>query len=451
MDIQAEINLIELRGGGELVIPAGVHQTGPLTLCSNLTIIFADNARVQFIPDPNLYPPVWTRWEGVECYAMHPLVFANECENIKLLGSRKTPIKSFGDENDLMQNENFHQAKSGTDTKQQVGILDGNGATWWDLFRAHKTNNQTEPTYPYEIELAKLNPDYLTQPGGGGGRENQFLRPPLLQLYKCKNVEISGFNLVNSPFWTLHTVYSEDITIENMAIINPDNSINTDAIDIDSSTQVNIVGSCLDVGDDAITLKSGSGADGLRVNRPTQNVKVDNCVIYASHGGITIGSETAGGISDVTADDCTFLGTQRAIRIKTRRTRGGVIENIKLNNLKMKRCWCPIAISQFYQPGVNLKNAKEAWILSKEEQPISELTPIIRNVTIKNIEASNCLATAAFIVGLPEQPITQLTIENFKWELAPSDELLPTSEAEMTGGLFNDENRGIKIINAVYG
>lgn len=129
-----------------------------------------------------------------------------------------------------------------------------------------------------------------------------------------------------------------------MTIANPADAINTDAIDIDSSKNVLIQDCLFDVGDDAVTLKSGSGPDGLRVNIPTENVKVRNCKILASHGGIAIGSETAGGIKDVNVKNCQFLGTQRGIRLKSRRGRGGTIQNIVLENLTMDHCWCPIVL-----------------------------------------------------------------------------------------------------------
>ncbi len=411
-NIQEAINKIKLAGGGELVLSSGEHLTGPIELVSNLTITFQTGAVLKFKDDPMLYPPVWTRWEGIECYAMHPLLYADQKENIVIKGN---------------------------------GVIDGSGTEWWNKFRSIESEDRTLPKEKYEFALAKLNPDYKTRTGGGGRPSTQFLRPPLVQFWKCHNIILDGITLKDSPFWTLHMVYSDKISIQNMTFSNPANAINTDAMDIDSSQDVTVKHCLLDVGDDGVTLKSGSGKDGIRVNRPTKNVKVTDCKILASHGGIAIGSETAAGISDVEVTDCTFDGTRRGIRLKSRRTRGGTIENITLSNLKMDSCWCPISLEQYFAPGVLPE--EESTVLDEGLQPENETTPHIRNINIKNIKATNVRATAAFIVGLPEANIENINIENFNWSLAEEKNLLPTEKAEETGGRFHNSDRGIKTIN----
>lgn len=411
-DIQAAIDKIAVAGGGQVIVEAGEHLTGPLELTDNLTMSFQSGAILKFKDDPMLYPPVWTRWEGIECYAMHPLIYAKNRQNIQVIGD---------------------------------GVIDGSGAKWWQTFKQIEAQNRTEPKEPYEWRLAKLNPDYQTRTGGGGRPSTQFLRPPLVQFWQCQDILMDSVTLKNSPFWTLHMVYTKGITIKNMTFRNPADAINTDAMDIDSSEDVIISHCLLDVGDDGVTLKSGSGEDGIRVNRPTKNVKVTDCRILASHGGIAIGSETAAGISDVEVSNCQFEGTRRGIRLKSRRTRGGTIQNIKLHDLKMDACWCPISLEQYFAPGV--LPSEEATVLSLEAQPVDETTPHIKNIEIDRITATNVRATAAFIVGLPEANIQNVTIKDFEWTLAPNDQLLPTERAEETGGRFHDTDRGVKTIN----
>jgi polygalacturonase len=231
-----------------------------------------------------------------------------------------------------------------------------------------------------------------------------------------------------------------------VTILNPADAINTDAIDLDSSENITIEDCLFDVGDDAITLKSGSGADGLRINRPTRNVTARRCRILASHGGIAIGSETAGGIENVSVSDCVFEGTQRAIRLKSRRGRGGTIKNITLRDLTMDGCWCPIVIGQYFAPGV-LAHERDV-TLSEQPQPLSAMTPHIRDILIENVLATNVLSSAAFIVGLPEAPIDNVSIRNFSYALAPEERLLETWNTEPTEGHFHDDDRGIKVINA---
>jgi len=414
-NLQAAIDNIKDAGVGELVVPSGTYHTGPLTLCSNLTITLEPGTHILFDDDSMRYEPIWTRWEGIECWAMHPLLYAADAENITIRGN---------------------------------GVIDGNGQRWWERFRRNEDSGQNEPIYPDEKRLAALNPDYRSRPGGGARPQTQYLRPPLVQFWKCRNINLEDFELRNSPFWTLHTVYCDNVRISGMTIFNPADAINTDAIDIDSCRDVLIENCKLDVGDDAVTLKSGSGPDGVRIGRPTENVVVRNCTIYASHGGLAIGSETAGGVKNVEIDNCQFYGTQRGVRIKTRRTRGGTIENITIRDLQMDEVWCPIVIGMYFQPGVDPDNPDYAAIMSPAAQPVTDTTPHIRNVIIENVAARNVRSTAAFIVGLPESPIENVTIKGFDYTLAPETDLLETWNTEPTGGLFHDADRGIKTINA---
>lgn len=386
--------------------------SGPLQLHSNLELHLTAEGSIKFSCDPHDFPPVFTRWEGVECWCMHPLIFAKDASNIKITGE---------------------------------GLIDGSGQWWWDNFRKIEAEDRTLPREDYELALAALNPDYRSRPGGGARPSTQFLRPPLMQFLNCAEIELEGISVQNSPFWTLHFVYSHHIVLRRVTVKNPADAINTDALDLDSCHDVLVEDSVFDVGDDAITLKSGSGLDGLKVNRPTYNVTARGCTIYASHGGFAIGSETAGGIHDVEVSDCNFIGTQRAIRLKSRRGRGGVIERIQLNNLKMQSCWCPIVIGQYFAPGV-LPEEKER-VLSEEPQPVEPTTPRIKDITICNVKAENVRSTAAFIVGLPEMPIENVTIKDFSYTLAPEDELLETWNTEPTDGHFHDEHRGMKLVN----
>lgn len=396
----------------EIVVPTGTYLTGPIDLRANLTITLEKGAVLKFKDDPNLYPPVWTRWEGIECYAMHPLIFAQEKNNITIQGE---------------------------------GVIDGAGQAWWDKFEQIKQEDRTTPRYAYEKRLAVLNTGYREQTGGGGRRSTQFLRPPLLQIWKCQHFTLKGVTLRNSPWWTFHMVYSQDIRIENVHFNNPADAINTDAMDIDSSKDVTVTGCLINVGDDGVTLKSGSGPSAQAIGIPTENVRVSHCRILSSMGGIAIGSETAAGVKNLTVNDCVFTGTQRAVRLKTRRGRGGTIQGIHLRNLKMDRCWCPVALQMYFASEVGVDEVKQ--ILSLEPQPVTAQTPHIQDVEIEKIEATNVRCVAAFIVGLPEAKIKNVKIDDFKWQLAAANDLLPLDEAEKTGGTIHVKQRGINTIN----
>jgi polygalacturonase len=395
--------------GGTLRVGKGVWRSGPLELFSHTTLLLAEGALLSFIPEPDRYPPVRTRWEGVECYAMHPCVFAGGREHITITGA---------------------------------GILDGGGQVWWEALREKRRRGQQKPETPEELELARLNPAYPDQPGGGGGRGLQFLRPPLVQFLGCRNIRLEGVSLRNSPFWTLHPVYCDGIAITGVSITNPADAPNTDGIDIDSCQDVLIENCRVSVGDDGIALKSGSGEDGIRAGRPCRRVTVRGCTVEDGHGGIVIGSETAAGVSDVLAEDCLFKRTDRGIRIKTRRGRGGLIQNLEFRNLNMENNLCPLAINMFYRCGANPEDV----FFSQEAQPLDAATPSIKNIRISNIRARGCRASAGFIAGLPESPVENISLERCEFSTDEHSGVSP-DESDMFWGLPPAAEKSVRLLN----
>ena len=168
-----------------------------------------------------------------------------------------------------------------------------------------------------------------------------------------------------------------------------------------------ITGCVIDVGDDGIALKSGSGDDGITTNIPTNDVRIDHCTVKNAHGGAVIGSETAGGISNIHVSECLFDGTDRGIRIKTRRGRGGKITNLLFSDIRMHDNLCPLTLNMYYRCGSD--NEQD---FSLEKLRRSPTTPSLSDITIRNCTATDSRSSAAFIVGLPEEPITDLRIEN---------------------------------------
>jgi len=396
-------------GGGVLRVGKGVWRTGPLELFSHTALELEEGAVVSFIPEQERYPPVWTRWEGVECHAMHPCVFASGQKDIAIMGR---------------------------------GTLDGNGRFWWESYREKRGRGQSSPETPEELALAGLNPGFEKHPGGGGGREMQFLRPPLVQFFECSGVKLEGVTLRNSPFWTLHPVYCTGVEVSGLRIFNPSDSANTDAIDIDSCQDVSIEDCRLSVGDDGITLKSGSGEDGIRVGRPCRDIRIKGCTVEDGHGGIVIGSETAAGIFDVRAEDCTFKGTDRGIRIKTRRGRGGQIENLDFSGLVMENNLCPVAINMFYKCGAK---PSDGWF-RQEALPVESTTPRIRNVRIRDVLATGCRASAGFIAGLPEAPVENLDLARCEFSVDAQSGAEP-AESDMFFGVPETAEKGIRLLN----
>jgi len=396
-------------GGGELRIGKGVWRTGPIELFSGITISLDEGAVISFIPEPERYSPVWTRWEGQECYAMHPCIFAEGQEYIAVTGK---------------------------------GILDGNGRSWWDALREKKARGQQSPQTPQELALAALNKGYENQQSGGGGRKMQFLRPPLLQFLNCSKIRLEGFTLQNSPFWTLHPLYCRDMVISGLTVKNPFDAPNTDGMDIDSCEDVLVENCTVSVGDDGIVLKSGSGEDGIRVGKPCRRITVRNCVIEDGHGGIVIGSETAAGVSEVLTEECLFRGTDRGIRIKTRRGRGGNIHDLEFRNLTMENNLCPLAINMFYRPGAVLTDG----YFSQNALPVNAATPSIKNIRISDIRASGCRASAGFIAGLPESPVENVIINRCEFSTDEHSGVSP-DESDMFLGIPAITEKSIRLLN----
>lgn len=400
---------LKKNGGGILKVGKGIWHTGPIQLFSNITLELEEGCVLSFIPEPRRYKPVLTRWEGVVCYAMHSCIFTDGAVSVSIRGR---------------------------------GIIDGAGEVWWNLLQEKK--KQMGPVDDYEKQLASLNPGYEKQPGGGGGRNTQFLRPSLVQFHNCSNIAIEGVTLRNSPFWTLHPVFSKNVTVRNVTIFNPSTAPNTDGMDIDSCEDV-LIDSCrISVGDDGIAVKSGSGEDGIRVNKESKNIVIKGCTVTSGHGGVVFGSETAAGIHHVKVEDCRFEGTDRGIRIKTRRKRGGEVHHLEFKNLVMDKNLCPIAINMYYRCG---SKGTEEDLFSSTALPVISSTPSIHNISIENITSKKSRASAGFIAGLPEQPVKNLVIKNSYFSTDEKSSSSP-SESDMYAGLPDTASKSFRILNA---
>jgi polygalacturonase len=260
------------------------------------------------------------------------------------------------------------------------GELDGQGAYWWNLHQ-------------------------------NGGLK--YPRPRFIGLEDCKRVVIEGIRLVNSPSWTINPVCCENVTIEKVSIKNPADSPNTDGINPDSSKYVHISNCHVDVGDDCITIKSGTEKSSRRIS--CEGITVTNCTLVHGHGGVVIGSEMSGGIRNVVISNCVFEGTDRGIRIKTRRGRGGFVEDVRISNLVMRDVMCPFVIHQFYFCG---EGGKDGYVSDKQPQPVTEATPFIRRIYLSDISAVDATAAAGFIYGLPEAPVEDVHLNNITVNMA---------------------------------
>lgn len=244
-------------------------------------------------------------------------------------------------------------------------------------------------------------------------------RPRAIQPILCDNVLIDGITIKNSAMWTVHPICCNNVTINGITINNPANSPNTDGINPESCSNVHISNCTIDVGDDCVTLKSGTEDDELQKAHPCENIVITNCTMLNGHGGVVMGSEMSGGIRNVTISNCVFSGTDRGIRIKTRRKRGGYVEDLMISNILMDNVLVPFVINEYYQCGGVSPDDMSLFNLGKN--PVDKDTPHIRNINISNIRAKNVTASAGYIYGLPELPIEGVTINNYSVDMVDTE------------------------------
>lgn len=273
------------------------------------------------------------------------------------------------------------------------GTLEGQGQFWWKLFREKKIE------YP---------------------------RPKFISFHGCKKVLIEGITLKNSPSWTINPICCENVTVDKITILNPADSPNTDGINPESCKNVHISNSHVDVGDDCITIKSGTEDTAERV--PCENITVTNCTMVHGHGGVVIGSEMSGSIRNVVISNCIFEGTDRGIRLKSRRGRGGVVEDIRVTNIVMKNVICPFIMNLYYFCG---PKGDEKYVWDKNPYPITEETPAFRRIHFSNITAREISASAGFLYGLAEQAVEDITFDNIS--IAMAEDAKPDVPAMMAG------------------
>ena len=364
--IQKAIEEAHNTGGGTIYFPAGNYLTGAIKLKSNITLHLEAGAILKFSTNFDDYLPfVEYRWEGTVLKSFSPLIYAKDQENITITGR---------------------------------GVIDGQGEAWWkEIWRIESSKEKLELTR-YQKMTQEANKDVVTAPYYKRTRSYLFHRPPLFQTYHCKNIRIEGVTFQNSPFWTINPAFCDNITIDNVTIFNP-YSPNTDGINPTSCKNVHISNCHISVGDDCITIKSGRDADGRKYATPTENVTITNCTMLSGHGGVVIGSEMSGSIRKITITNCVFDGTDRGIRIKAARGRGGIVEEIRVSNIVMKN----IKQEAFM---FNLFYDKNTVV-----EPVTERTPIFRNIHISNVTATD-VNTAGRLIGIPEMPIHNISFSN---------------------------------------
>ena len=374
--IQKAIDTCSKKGGGRVIVPAGQKfLTGAIALKSGVNLVVEEGAVLEFAFEPDLYPIVRTRWEGLDCWNLSPLIYAYQQHDIAITGK---------------------------------GTIDGGGSreTWWPWVSSPKfgfkegmpVHQWKETSRPRLLKAAEdgvpLDERRFTKEDG--------LRPQLVNFNQCERILIEDVTLLRSPFWVIHPLLSTDITVRGVHINN--DGPNGDGCDPESCDRVLIENCYFNTGDDCIAIKSGrnndgrEGGQGAFAGRPSKNIIIRGCKFNNGHGGVVIGSEISGGCQNVYAHDCEMdsPSLDRVLRIKTNSCRGGIIENINMRNITVGQCKeAVLKINTDYEP-------KEACCRG--------FYPTVRNVTMENVTCKKS-KYGVMIVGY-DDPKLAYTVNN---------------------------------------
>jgi polygalacturonase len=390
------------KGGGTVVIPRGIWLTGPIVLKNNIELHTDAGALIIFSKNMDDYPLVETSFEGLNTTRCVSPISGKDLSNVAITG--KGVFDGSGDvwrpvkKSKLTSDHWKALVASG-------GVLNDAGNTWYPSEKSKRgaelTSNFNVPNLKTKQELEAV---------------KDFLRPVMVSLVNCKYVLLDGPTFQNSPAWCLHPLMSQEITIRNITVRNPWYSQNGDGLDVESCKNVVIENCSFDVGDDAICIKSGKDKEGRLRAMPTQNVIVNNCVVYHGHGGFVIGSEMSGGVRNIKVMNCTFIGTDVGLRFKSTRGRGGVVEKIYIANINMIDIPAEAILFDLYYSGNSPvptveEKTEDKSKLAMQHPPVTEETPSFKDIFIDNVHCKGA-GRAIFMQGLPEMNLRNIRVSN---------------------------------------
>ncbi len=389
------------QGGGRLVVPAGVWFTGPIVLRSNIDLHLEAGALILFTDNMNDYPLVSTNFEGLETRRCQSPLWAKDAVNISITGhgvidgagQAWRPVKK----GKLVASEWSKLVASG-------GVLNARKDTW---FPSEKSR--------YGSEISDMNVPRNLGTDTEWESVKDFLRPVMVSLQNCENVLLEGVTFQNSPSWNIHPFMCRNLIVKSVTVRNPWYAQNGDGLDVESCTNVIIVDSSFDVGDDGICIKSGKDAEGRKRGIPAKNIIVDNCTVFHGHGGFVVGSEMSGGVKNISVTNCTFLGTDVGLRFKSNRGRGGVVEDIYIKGIRMMNIPTePLLFDLFYggkSASEELADGKEPQEKDAPAMKVDQTTPSFRNIHISDVVCHGS-RRAMFFNGLPEMNVRDVYVDD---------------------------------------
>jgi len=348
------------QGGGHVVFPAGTWLTGPIHFRSNIDLHFEEGCKIEFSEEfADYLPPVYGILAGIRCYCPSHLIYAYRCKNIAISGT---------------------------------GTLDGHGQVWWPM--AYKN--------PGMADLLVAGREGRPLEGRVYDRIEDGVRPRMIQLVECENILIENVHLQNSPSWTVHPAWCQNITVRGLTIVNPQKvSHNTDGVNLESCKRGLIENCEIDTSDDVICLKAGRDEDAWEVGIPCEDIEVRNCHANRGHGGLTLGSETSAGIRNAWLHDCHFEDTYSGVRVKTMQGRGGVVENVDFENITVDNARLEAVYFTVRYTGEPLDDHGKA----------VENMPTVRNISVENLRCGNA-KIGIYVQGENGYPMENLYLKN---------------------------------------
>ena len=406
------IDSVAGKGGGHVIVPQGIWLTGPIVMKSNIDLHLEKGALIFFTKDKKQYKIAPSTFEGLNTRRCVSQISGDNLENIAITGE---------------------------------GVIDGNGDVWravkkrkmapyeWNKLVKKGGIVEDEQWYPSQSYLdgKRMAEDQnipIVDNDSTWENIRDFLRPTLLGFKNCKNIVLDGVMFQNSPSWCLHPLMCKNIRISNITVRNPWYAQNGDALDLESCQNAIVYNSTFDAGDDAICIKSGKDEDGRKRNMPCKNIVVKNCTVLHGHGGFVVGSEMSGGAKNMYVKDCLFMGTDVGLRFKSKRGRGGVVENVFIDKVNMIDIKGEAILFDLFYGNKN--------VTDKGKVPADITTPEFKSIHIKNINC-NGAKKAMFFNGLPEKNITEVSLENINITSDNGAEMVDAANITMTNADIN--------------
>ncbi len=376
--IQKAIDEAHANGGGCIVVDGGEFMTGALFFKDGVDLEVKTGAMLTGTTNQDDYPVISTRFEGIEVEHTCALLNFDNSRNVKVYGG---------------------------------GTINGNGLGW--------PSRRPTAQQPQQEQKATTVMEQLAQ--GKSIGETMGSRPRLLCFTNCPGGEIRDLRLLNQSCWCLHILYTDGFTADNLDIMAEGYIASSDGIDIDSSSNVTVRNTVINVFDDCISIKSGKGSDGRRVGRPSENILIENCNFNYGHGGIAMGSEISGGIRNVLVRNCIMGENNSApIRFKSQPSRGGVVENITFENIELNNSSCLLECNMMWR------------MIGEFESPAPKLSEL-RNICLKNVHGK--VRMAGTIAGFDTEPMAEdvFRFENCNIEAQVGLSLQYTKQTDFSG------------------